>query len=188
MKRSPSAKHQLLCPSFPDSYLLRHHFVRRPRKTLTAMLASPSSHPAFAPLRAVLYFALTVPLLTGLLGLRFSVLFVHNTSHSLSPATLVDPFLNSQWRFICAMWLCYAPILYTIICNPPRYAPILRIISAFVAIGGLGRCYTALTLGWPEHINAKTVAVSAIGLEFLMPVLFWTLLDRGLKESGAKEN
>lgn len=152
------------------------------------MVVSPSSNPAFAPLRAVLYLALSIQLITGSIGVYSSVFFINQQSQSLSQETVVDPFLNSEWRFISAMWLCYAPILFTISCNPPRYAPILRYIIAFVTIGGLGRCYTGLTLGWPVHPNASRLNSICIVFEFLLAALSWTLLDRGLKESGEKEN
>lgn len=152
-------------------------------------MSSPtSSHAAFAPLRRVLYLAVPIVILTGVLEVLFSVRYNHWMSQSLSSATLIDPMLNSQYRFNSAMWLCQAAILIAIISDPVRYAHILRTIAVFVFIGGIGRTYDALTLGLPKYIIARVADIAFIGIEFVLPVLAWTLLARGLRESGQKDD
>lgn len=93
-----------------------------------------------------------------------------------------DPLLNSQIRYLGAVWFGFGALLWHCLGDLARHAAILRGALLIVFLGGLGRLASVLQFGFPASAVGHGFVVFAIVIELIaMPLLLiWQhrLLDR----------
>lgn len=94
-----------------------------------------------------------------------------------------DPLLNSQIRYLGAVWLGFGALLWHCLRDLPRFAPIVRGALWVVVLGGLGRLASVVQFGHPPsavgtHFVNGAIAIELIGIPFLL-VWMGRLLPRG---------
>lgn len=94
-----------------------------------------------------------------------------------------DPLLNSQVRYLGAIWFGFGWLLTYCLRDLPRYAPIVRGALWVVVLGGFGRLASVLQFGHPPsavgfHFVNGAIAIELVGIPLLL-VWMGRLLPRG---------
>lgn len=109
-----------------------------------------------------------VPIIVGLLhvtmGLGTDVLL----GATVPPDTLRDPVLDSQNRFYGAIFMAYGPLLFLCAQDIRKHALLLRIVGAFVFLGGVARLVSVALYGLPSVPVVGLIAIELIGIPLLL--------------------
>ena len=100
-----------------------------------------------------------IPLLVASLGLLFG-------AGRLLPEEVVTPAFDTHYRYITGYYLSLTLFAWWVIPNIETHVTPLRIVSAAVFMGGVGRVISALEVGLPG-----LAAVGFTALELLFPLL-----------------
>lgn len=86
-----------------------------------------------------------------------------------------DPVLNSQIRYLGAIWFGFGVLLWMCSNNLARYNTLLRGALWVVVLGGIGRTISLIQFGFPSSAAGCAFVVGAIAIELLaVPfMLFW---------------
>ncbi|WP_156891692.1 DUF4345 domain-containing protein [Nevskia ramosa] len=83
-----------------------------------------------------------------------------------------DPLLNSQLRYLGAVWFGFGVLLWHCLGDLPKYASIVRGAFIIVFIGGLGRVASVFQFGFPPSDLGRNFVILATAIEIVgMPVL-----------------
>lgn len=83
-----------------------------------------------------------------------------------------DPLLNSQIRYLGAIWFGFGLLVWVCAADPARYAGILSGCLWIVMLGGLGRVASVSQFGFPPSRGGTAFVILAIAIEVLgMPLL-----------------
>lgn len=83
-----------------------------------------------------------------------------------------DPLLNSQFRYLGAVWFGFGLLLWHCLSDLPRRAPLLRGALLIVVLGGLGRVASVLQFGFPPSELGRSFVIGATAIEIIgMPLL-----------------
>lgn len=83
-----------------------------------------------------------------------------------------DPLLNSQIRYLGAVWLGFGALLWHCLGDLPKHAAILRGALVIVFIGGLGRVASVIQFGFPASTVGHGFVIGATAIEIIgMPLL-----------------
>lgn len=90
----------------------------------------------------------------------------------LSAEAANDAVLNSQFRFLAAIWLGLGLLLCLCVFRLERYGPVLDGALAVVFLGGIGRILAVIDQGFPDSAFSIGFVVLAIAIEIVgMPAL-----------------
>ncbi|MEQ8799409.1 MAG: DUF4345 domain-containing protein [Salinisphaeraceae bacterium] len=90
----------------------------------------------------------------------------------LSAEAANDAVLNSQFRFLAAIWLGLGLLLCLCVFRLERYGPVLDGVLAVVFLGGVGRILALVDQGFPDTVFSIGFVVLAIAVEIVgMPAL-----------------
>ena len=84
----------------------------------------------------------------------------------LMPAEAVTPAIDSQYRFLSAVYLGLGAMIMWLLPNIDKQATLFRIIVAILFLGGLARLYSYVSVGAPP-----ANFVFGIVLELCLPLL-----------------
>lgn len=94
-----------------------------------------------------------------------------------------DPLLNSQLRYLGAIWFGFGALLWRSVRHIGRNEDVLRGAFVIVFLGGLGRIASVLQFGFPPSTGGTVFVIVAIAIEILgMPLLLLWL--RRLTDAG----
>ena len=106
-----------------------------------------------------------IPVLSGVSGIVLGVgKFFETVPESIKPAIYAS--MDSQNRYLSAVWLGYAVVIWWIIPNIEKHTQIFRIMMCAVFLGGLARVYSVFAIGEP-----KPLYFILIGLELTVPIV-----------------
>ncbi len=105
----------------------------------------------------------------------------------LSAEAANDAVLNSQFRFLAAIWLGLGLLLCLCVFRLERYGPVLDGALAIVFLGGIGRILALVDQGFPDTVFSIGPVVLAIAVEIVgMPALIgWHRKVRRARGSAA---
>ncbi|TAM13054.1 MAG: DUF4345 domain-containing protein [Nevskiaceae bacterium] len=120
--------------------------------------------------RAVAVIALVTGAIDVLVGLRGQKLIGAALGEGYR-----DPLLNSQFRYLGAVWFGFGVLLWYCTLGIPEHAGLLYGAFAVVFLGGLGRIASVVQFGFPSSAGGRNFVVIAIAIEVIgMPLLgFW---------------
>lgn len=83
-----------------------------------------------------------------------------------------DPLLNSQIRYLGAVWFGFGLLLWYCLGDLPRHATLLRGALLIVFLGGLGRVASVVQFGFPPSEFGRSFVIGATAIEIVgMPLL-----------------
>jgi Domain of unknown function (DUF4345) len=84
----------------------------------------------------------------------------------LDPGSAADPLVDSQIRFMGAIWAGYGAALWWTAGDLIGRMPVLRLLAATLFLGGIGRSLSALRIG-----AAPPILLALIAIELVEPPL-----------------
>ncbi len=100
----------------------------------------------------------------------------------VTPASPIEPSLDSQNRFYGAAFMAYGFLLWICSKDVPRFAPISRILFATMFLAGLARWLAVMAHGWP------TLQIMFLwASELFVPPIMWIWLRHELAKSVTVE-
>ncbi|MFQ5639249.1 MAG: DUF4345 domain-containing protein [bacterium] len=116
-------------------------------------------------LQIVLGVLSIIPVLSGITGMFLGIgKFFDTVPRTIELITYAS--MDSQNRYLSAIWLGYAVIVWWIIPTIERHMHLFRIMMACIFLGGLARLYSFFVIGTP-----KSLYFILIGLELLVPLI-----------------
>ena len=121
-----------------------------------------------------------IALLTGAMDIIIGVSGQANIGVGTAATAPFDPVLDSQIRFLGAVWLGLGAIQLVCLGNIRRYGIILQLCFAIIVLGGIGRVVSLVHVGLPETSNASTFIAVALTIELLLVPLAWLAIHRAV--------
>ena len=117
-------------------------------------------------------------LLTGAMDVFVGVAGQANIGVGAAAAAPFDPVLDSQVRFLGAVWLGLGAIQLVCLGDLRRYGTILQFCFGIVVLGGFGRALSLAQLGHPPSGVGLSFIAVALCIELLLVPLAWLALRR----------
>ncbi|MEN9518512.1 MAG: hypothetical protein RLZZ381_1100 [Cyanobacteriota bacterium] len=119
-------------------------------------------------LQTVLAILGLIPILTGGLDFFLGARSLHVVG-SLMPLDAVnDVVLDSQIRFLAAIWLGVGIILYWVIPSIDRQTTLFRLLMGGIFLGGIGRMSSAILVGIPPVQFLAVIVLELVGVPILI--------------------
>jgi hypothetical protein len=130
-------------------------------------------------LQTVLAILGLIPILTGGLDFVLGARSLHVVG-SLMPLDAVnDVVLDSQIRFLAAIWLGVGIILYWVIPSIDRQTTLFRLLMGGIFLGGIGRISSAILVGIPPVQFLAVIVLELVGVPIL--ILWQSALSKSNK-------
>jgi hypothetical protein len=130
-------------------------------------------------LQTVLAILGLIPILTGGLDFVLGARSLHVVG-SLMPLDAVnDVVLDSEIRFLAAIWLGFGIILYWVIPAIDRQTTLFRLLMGGVFLGGIGRMSSAILVGIPPVQFLAVIVLELVGVPIL--ILWQSTLSKSNK-------
>ncbi|MBA4284927.1 MAG: hypothetical protein C0434_05285 [Xanthomonadaceae bacterium] len=131
--------------------------------------------------RAVIRALALLALLTGSIDVLLGLAAQQTIGAALEEG-YGDPLLNSQIRYLGAIWFGFGALLWHCLGDLSKQVAILRGALLIVFLGGLGRVASVVQFGFPASTVGHGFVVFAIAVEIVaMPLLLlwqWRLFGR----------
>jgi len=121
--------------------------------------------------KIILAIMLIVPFSTGAANFLAGAAVI-NLSGSVPPLSLDalnNPSLNSQLRFLGAIWFSSGVLAVFFLKDIERYVTLARVVLISIIVGGIGRVISAVQFGLPSPIFVAAMLVELIAV----PVMLW---------------
>jgi hypothetical protein len=109
-----------------------------------------------------------IPILTGGLDLILGASALNIAGASVSPEVLNNTVLDSQTRFLGAIWFGIGIVLYWILPSIEGQTTLLRLLMGGIFLGGIGRLTSAFLVGLPPNHFIAATALELIGMPLLI--------------------
>lgn len=119
-----------------------------------------------------------IALLTGAMDVIVGVAGQANIGVGPAAAAPFDPVLDSQIRFLGAVWFGLGAIQLVCLGDLRRYGGILQLCFAIVMLGGIGRALSLLQVGQPSSGVGPAFIVVALVIELVLVPLAWMAFRR----------
>ncbi|MEY4671202.1 MAG: hypothetical protein RLZZ415_1081 [Pseudomonadota bacterium] len=119
-----------------------------------------------------------IALLTGAMDVIVGVAGQANTGVGAAARAPFDPVLDSQVRFLGAVWLGLGAIQLVCLGDLRRYGTILQLCFAIVVLGGIGRALSLAQAGLPEDDIGPAFITVALVIELFLVPLAWATFRR----------
>lgn len=119
-----------------------------------------------------------IALLTGAMDVIVGVAGQANIGVGTAAVAPFDPVLDSQVRFLGAVWLGLGAIQLVCLGDLRRYGLILQLCFAIVVLGGIGRALSLAQAGLPEDGVAPLFIAVALVIELVLVPLAWVIFRR----------
>lgn len=120
-----------------------------------------------------------IALLTGAMDVLVGVAGQANIGVGAAAAAPFDPVLDSQVRFLGAVWLGLGVIQLACLGDLRRYGPILQLCFAIVLLGGAGRALSLVQVGYPPTAGGFRFVAVALAIELMLVPWAWLSLRSG---------
>jgi Domain of unknown function (DUF4345) len=109
-----------------------------------------------------------IPILTGALDLMLGASALNIFGAAVSPDVLNNVVIDSQIRFLGAIWLGVGIVLYWALPAIEKQTTLFRLLIGSIFLGGIGRSISAFSVGTPpNHLIAATV-IELIGMPLII--------------------
>lgn len=119
-----------------------------------------------------------IALLTGAMDVIVGVQGQAHIGVSAAAVPPFDPVLDSQIRFLGAVWLGLGAIQLLCLGDLRRYGPMLHLCFAIVVLGGVGRAVSLVQVGHPATATGLTFVAVALVIELVLVPWAWLSLRR----------
>ena len=119
-----------------------------------------------------------IALLTGAMDVIVGVAGQANIGVGAAAAAPLDPVLDSQVRFLGAVWLGLGAIQLFCLGDLRRYGTILQLCFASVVLGGVGRVLSLIQVGQPMSGTGPGFIVVALAIELVLVPMAWVTFRR----------
>jgi hypothetical protein len=120
--------------------------------------------------RAILFVLSAIPLLTGLLDMLYGTGAIPLFGGTLPATALTEPSLDSQIRFLGAIWMGFGVLIVYAASDLHRHATLFRLIAVILIASGVGRIASLVQLGAPAPVFQGAIFVELVVVPLL---LFW---------------
>lgn len=86
----------------------------------------------------------------------------------LPPGVMADPVLDSQNRFYGVSFMIYGALLWVCASDVRRYAPVFRLVAAFLFLGGVARVVAMALHGAPSVQVLGLLAIELVAPPLLL--------------------
>lgn len=119
-----------------------------------------------------------IALLTGAMDVIVGVAGQANIGVGAAAAAPLDPVLDSQVRFLGAVWLGLGAVQLFCLGDLRRYGAILQLCFAIVMLGGIGRVLSLIQVGQPKSGTGPSFILAALAIELVLVPLAWLTFRR----------
>lgn len=126
-------------------------------------------------------------LLTGAMDVIAGVAGQANIGVGAAASAPFDPVLDSQVRFLGAVWLGLGAIQLVCLGDLRRYGVMLQLCFAILVLGGIGRVLSLLQLGQPASGTGPAFIAVALVIELVLVPLAWITFRRTTRAGKHKE-
>ena len=128
----------------------------------------------------------SIPVITGLGDALIGLEMQRGIGARPPEAAFVDPLLQSQIRFLGAVWFGFGVLMFVFLRDLARYGGLLKIALATIFFGGIGRILAILTVGMPEPAVGQAFVIVVTLIEIVgMPLLYaWLVRLEAAGEAG----
>jgi Domain of unknown function (DUF4345) len=119
-------------------------------------------------LQTVLAILGLIPILTGGLDLILGARSLRVVGSWIPLDALSDVVLDSQIRFLAAIWFGVGIILYWVIPSIDRQTKLFRLLMGAIFLGGIGRISSAVLLGIPPVQFIAVIVLELVGVPILV--------------------
>jgi Domain of unknown function (DUF4345) len=119
-------------------------------------------------LQTVLAILGLIPILTGGLDLLLGARSLRVVGSLIPLDALSDVVLDSQIRFLAAIWFGVGIILYWVIPSIDRQTTLFRLLMGAIFLGGIGRISSAVLLGIPPVQFIAVIMLELVGVPILV--------------------
>jgi Domain of unknown function (DUF4345) len=123
-----------------------------------------------------------IPILTGGLDLMLGTSALNIAGASVSSEVLNNAVLDSQTRFLGAIWFGIGIILYWVLPSIEKQTALLRLLMGGIFLGGIGRLTSAFLVGIPPNHFIAATALELMGMPLL--VLWQSLISTSNNMAG----
>ena len=130
--------------------------------------------------KAITILLSSLALLTGAMDVVIGVAGQANIGVGNAASVPLDPVLDSQVRFLGAVWLGLGAIQLVCLGDLRRYSTILQLCFAIVILGGIGRALSLLQAGHPSSDIGTVFIAVALAIELMLVPLVWLAFRRAI--------
>lgn len=130
--------------------------------------------------KAITILLSSLALLTGAMDVVIGVAGQANIGVGNAASVPLDPVLDSQVRFLGAVWLGLGAIQLVCLGDLRRYSTILQLCFAIVILGGIGRALSLLQAGHPSSDIGTAFIAVALAIELMLVPLVWLAFRRAI--------
>lgn len=130
--------------------------------------------------KAITVLLSLLALLTGAMDVVIGVAGQANIGVGNAASVPLDPVLDSQVRFLGAVWLGLGVIQLVCLGDLRRYGTILQLCFAIVVLGGIGRALSLLQAGHPSSDIGTAFIAVALAIELMLVPLAWMAFRRAI--------
>lgn len=130
--------------------------------------------------KAITVLLSSLALLTGAMDVVIGVAGQANIGVGNAASVPLDPVLDSQVRFLGAVWVGLGAIQLVCLGDLRRYSTILQLCFAIVILGGIGRALSLLQAGHPSSDIGTVFIAVALAIELMLVPLVWLAFRRAI--------
>ncbi len=119
-------------------------------------------------LQIVLAILALIPILTGGLDLVLGAQALNIAGGALPSEVVQNVVLDSQTRFLGAIWFGIGVILYWVITSVDKRTVLFRLLAGAIFLGGVGRLVSAFLIGLPPVEFIAATMLELIGMPLLI--------------------
>jgi hypothetical protein len=121
-----------------------------------------------------------IALLTGAMDVIVGVAGQANIGVGPAASPPFDPVLDSQIRFLGAVWLGFGAIQLIALLDLQRYGTILQLCFGITVLGGLGRALSLAKVGLPASDTGLVFVAVALAIELVLVPSAWFAFRKAL--------
>lgn len=123
-----------------------------------------------------------IALLTGAMDVIVGIAGQANVGAGLAASPPIDAVLDSQVRFLGAIWLGFGSIMLICLRDIHRDGPIIQTCFGVLVLGGFGRVASLVIHGAPANMTGSIFVGVALMIELFLVPAVWITLRRALKQ------
>lgn len=132
--------------------------------------------------KVFIWFLALLAIITGTMDVLIGVKGQANIGVSLSESGWNDPVLDSQVRYLGAIWCGFGCLLIYCLTDMIARRELLMAALGFVVFGGIGRGINFLLLGLPDNSLGAGFIVFALIVELMLVPIVIAFLHRAREE------
>lgn len=119
-----------------------------------------------------------IAIITGLGDLTLGAAMQKPLGLLLDAVAINEPLLNSQIRFLGAVWFGYGLGLWLALRSISRHSALILGLLAVLVVGGVGRVLALLVNGLPASVTAGGFILFALAIELVLAPVLMLWLSR----------